>query len=176
MLKNFSHIKFQTPTNNVYFTSRPDVYEKESVLQFIETEKPDIRIQLTDDMLEWIPDLPFHWHTWIPGKNIPIEQVWNVLNLLHYYREKTVWMHCDSSTMRAPTFFGLYLLAFHKDQAMEISEKAKWSDERYNPTPLRYAQTSINLDPGIKELIENWQISTKDAYIFLMRYQNRISI
>ena len=67
-----------------------------------------------------------------------------------------VWMHCDSSSMRAPTFFGLYLSAVYPEQAKRICDQVDLGDFEWHSRPDEYAKVSMERDPGVKALIDGW--------------------
>lgn len=162
----------------VYLTQRPDSSTPESVAQFLVETKPIVRFQFTDNMIRYpfvgrmdmkeaalLP--PAHWYPWVPGKNIPIESVFAFICLMDTYVNQGttggIWLHCDSSTMRAPTFFGLYLYALYDaETVLDICEKMTVSDNfdlkyaQYSRAD-RYAKTSIRKDPGVRELVFSWR-------------------
>ena len=176
---------FTLPDNTIiYLTQRPDAAKGESVNDFIDSKKPDVRFCFCDDFVnvnlgrnDGTP-VPFHWLPWIPDKNIPIENVFAFLSLMENYSKqgyKIIWLHCDSSTMRAPTFIGLYLLSKWPDQAKEIEKKVTGNNDneiemrlKYS-IPTEYAEISVERDPGIKGLVESWQKGGEsEAYIYYM--------
>lgn len=163
----------------VYLTQRPDVMEPNSLCTFLKTVKPIVRFQFTDNMVKYpfthfkdeeaeniLLDAQSHWYPWVPGKNIPIECVFAFICLMDSYVKKAsgaIWLHCDSSTMRAPTFFGLYLYALYDaETVLDICEKMTVSDNfdlkyaQYSRAD-RYAKTSIRKDPGVRELVDSWR-------------------
>lgn len=187
MVRNnkFTHIKYRLPNGTSFIlTSRPDAYEESQIDAFIEEFKPTVRFQITDDKMrrETASSVPFHWHSWFPGRRLPVEVAFQCLSLLNYYAHqcekdtiiRKIWMHCDSSTMRAPTFLGLFLNIHYKDSMEEIIEKSKYNcSYRRKSCPKYYADISMNLDPGIKDLVENWQQGGEEqAHNFIANHRN----
>lgn len=171
-----------SPQSKIVLTSRPDSYETHRVQKFITEFNPIVRFQFTDDRLR-VPQakaVPYHWYSWFPGRRVPLEIAYNVISLLNTYMSsdlivhKTLWFHCDSSTMRAPTFFGLYLMCYHKEVMDNIIADSTYNDNyKRKSCPKLYAETSMNLDPGMRELIENWQEGGEDqAHNFLANLRN----
>ena len=186
MSKKFTYIKYTIPNKTKFIlTSRPDSYDDEVVNEFILEHKPCVRFQLTDDPMkkERAGDIPFHWLSWFPARSIPLEIAYFNVSLLNHYASKcendaitrTIWMHCDSSSMRAPTFLGLYLFCYWlKDIDSIISEATCTCDYRRKSCPKHYAETSMELDSGIKEMVNYWQSGGEDmAHNFI---SNRRSI
>jgi len=166
----------------VFLTQRPDRAEASSVEEFILKKCPNTRFCFTDDFVKPMPhydSVPWHWFPWVPNKNIPIENVFAFINVMHHcvkFKRGSIWLHCDSSSMRAPTYFGLFLYALYPDKIEEICNNmtvnkggldlkyAKYSCAK------KYAEISIKSDPGIKELISAWQEGgLKDAYEYYMQ-------
>jgi hypothetical protein len=166
----------------VFLTNRPDRIDDGSVETFILRERPIVRFMFTDDLVEPPPNGPvWHWHPWVPGKGLPQEHVFAFLCEMMRYNEasdiaQAIWLHCDSSTMRAPTFFGCFLFAVYgEDKAKEIVSRVRYSPDRdlkmpLYESPIDYAQTSMNRDPGIRELISAWNIGgEREAYTQYMK-------
>ena len=89
-------------------------------------------------------------------------------------RTGTIWLHCDSSSMRAPTYFGLFLHAIFPNQVQEICDKMGTSPNlkmewaKYSCAN-RYANICFEVEPRVKEFIEAWQSGGEDgAHSFLM--------
>lgn len=163
----YPYIKYELP-NGVTFllTPRPDRYTPLAVKQFKEQWNPKVRFQFTDDITEYEDDTPFHWYSWIPGKKLPTELVWTAVSLISKYAKQhgVIWMHCDSSSMRAPTFFGHWLRATQSPETAEdLVAKGEWTDGRQQSSPIYYSETSLKMDPGMKELIEVWQTAGEQA-------------
>jgi len=179
----FRWTKYTLPSGReVYLTNRPDVIEDSSLDDWIRTEGPCVRFSFTDDYVQ--PPMegpPWHWLPWVPGKNIPIENVFAFICMLERYSRMIdrcyrtltgpIWLHCDSSTMRAPTYFGLFLHAVYPDKVQEIVDTKEFSKPTmHHSCPLSYAQTSFKLDTGVKELIETWsRDGEKAAYKIYMK-------
>lgn len=148
-------------------TQRPDAADADSVQEFIRYKKPIVRMQYTDDMVERPPnDPPVHWYPWVPCLNIPMECVYASTMLLDHYanspEEGSLWLHCDSSSMRAPTFFGLYLVCMYPVRTMlKICHKAEYSENSWEFSSKsrsdKYLRYSLDRDPGIKELVQAFQ-------------------
>lgn len=173
----------------IYLTQRPDRAKYVSVWNFISEKKPSIRFCFTDDIVtDFDGAVPFLWYPWIPGEHIPTENIFAFFCLMDYYEnislpDKSFWLHCDSSTMRAPTFLGLYLYAKWSDKAEEICKKVTANNDNElemrlkHSIPTEYAQTSMKLDPGVKELIEAWQKGgEKEAYLHLMNRKTHLKL
>ena len=114
-------IEYVIPQLGIFLlTSRPYSYEEKYVDEFVAKHKPGVRFQMTDDKMRRViaKEIPFHWYSWFPCRNLPVEVAFNCISLLNHYveihkhsgRVPHIWLHCDSSSMRAPTFFGLYLM------------------------------------------------------------------
>lgn len=170
----FPYIKYEL-SNGVTFllTPRPDAYTPLSVKAFVETWNPKVRFQFTDDIPDYESTIPVHWYPWIPGKRLPTELVYAAVMLIakEASTHGVIWMHCDSSSMRAPTFFGHYLAAYHTPEtAAYLVFDGKWTDGRQQSSPVEYSNTSMKLDPGMKDLILAWQGGgEKAAYDQIMK-------
>lgn len=165
----------------VYLTQRPDSADKDSVQRFIDEKRPIVRFQFTDDMVERPPnDPPMHWYPWVPSKNIPIECVFAYVSLMYDYvnssLEGSIWLHCDSSTMRAPTFFGIYLIThYHAKVMLKICHKAEYSEQSFEFASKsrsdKYLRYALRKDPGVKELVQAFQKDgKKGGYHCFMAY------
>jgi hypothetical protein len=136
--------------------------------------EPKVRFQLTDDHIDW-GGPRFHWYPWIPGRSLPIELVYPAMVLLFHYVQSpgAIWMHCDSSSMRAPTFFGLFLHIAYPGRLDEICEPAWWTrDKEYrrHSDPRYYSDVSMKKDPGIKEMVDIWvKDGAKAAHTYITR-------
>lgn len=176
--ETYPYIKYNVNGVTFLLTPRPDSYDEQAVEGFVQTWRPRVRFQLTDDSVEKYLGhaIPMHWYGWIPGKRIPTELVFNAVSLINYYADRgaTIWMHCDSSSMRAPTFFGHYLKTIMSDeQIIALESIAKWTDGRQQSEPSYYSNTSIKMDPGMKELIEAWQTGgEKEAHTYITKVKN----
>lgn len=165
--RNIRWSKYTLPNGkDVYLTQRPDSAKESSVGSFIAAKNPIIRFCFCDDFVQPPLGVPWHWLPWLPGKQIPIENVFAFISLMNHYVEchtgPSIWLHCDSSSMRAPTYFGLYLNALFPDKVQEICDGMsvnKNGNLKYAKYSLanKYAETSFKMDPGIKKLIEAWQ-------------------
>jgi len=179
----FSHMRWTkyvlTNGRECYLTQRPDSAKPSSVQEFIAEKKPIVRFQYTDDMVERPPnDPPVHWYPWAPCLNIPLECVYASCTLLdHYVNSKepgSIWLHCDSSTMRAPTFFGLYLVThFPVKTMLKICHNAEYSENSFEfanrSRADKYLRYSLRRDPGVKELVQAFQ---KEGNAGAHRYYN----
>jgi hypothetical protein len=160
--KNFRYCEYPLPSgNSVILTPRPDWFSLEAVKVMTEKFKPKVRFQLTDDLVDYPEGPVFHWYPWFPGRHVPVELVYPCLMLLNKYNKTpgNIWMHCDFSSMRAPTFFGLFLHAVYPGQLDEICEPCWWTeDPEYNrhSDPRYYAKVSLRNDPNIKDFINAW--------------------
>lgn len=177
-----------------YLTCRPDLEgADESVAEFIEEKKPGYRFQYTDDWLKWLPKNgpPWLWFNWIPCGEPTLESIFASTCALYHINndlplEQSLWLHCDSSSMRAPTYFGLFLHAIYPDQVDEISEtfesfptnKRTWEYKRHS-MPNKYAGYTLKSDDyrgvRVKDHIEAWQFGGETAaYKHYMQIPNRI--
>lgn len=171
--------KYVLPSGReVYLTQRPEYVKDGSLKNFESHKKPLIRFCFCDDFV--IPtSTPWHWLSWVPGKSIPLENVFSFISMMGYYDafhiSRPIWLHCDFSSMRAPTFFGLYLNAIYPDKVKEICEAMTVSgnyDAEYaeHSRADKYAATSLRMDSGVKELIEAWKKGgEKAAHEYYMR-------
>lgn len=154
----------------VYLTQRPD--RASGVRGFINETNPGVRFCFTDDLVKshhvkpW-SKIQWHWLPWVAGANIPIENVFAFISMFdHYNREmsltESIWLHCDSSSMRAPTFFGLALMVLYAKEYMQICEAMTVSENysleyaNYSRAD-KYADISMKRDPGVEDLITTWQ-------------------
>jgi len=170
--------------SEVYLTQRPDVADPMTIGEFVREKKPDVRFCFTDDI---VPNrfpyggVPFHWLPWVPGRDIPIENVFAFICMMRYYleREDSFWLHCDSSSMRAPTYFGLFLHAMYPDKVQEICEAMVVHPESYTAYAThsradKYASIEMDTerDDGIKGLIKAWQDGGEtEAHKFYMNWK-----
>lgn len=142
--------KYVLPTGRkVFLTVRPDCFYNEKVVAFIHMQNVGIRFSFTDDPVfisdplhEWPPH---HWYLWVPGIGFPIENLFSFFCHMQRFIEGTtneasVWLHCDSSSMRAPTFFGLFVDAFYPGKLKEIVDAAEGNSERLMSRPDEYAE------------------------------------
>lgn len=178
---DFRYFQYDLPNGNrVFLTNRPDVCKKEQVMSFIETWNPDVRFMFTDDSgpFDAVPvNIPTHWIPWVPGWDLRLENIFVFLSLMNHYNQTqcTIWLHCDSSSMRAPTFFGLYLEAVYPTEVSEIVKPLKDYEKEINQRrwghPDEYAQTSFDLDSDTKELIMAWRNGgEKAAHTWIMEH------
>jgi hypothetical protein len=156
--------------NKVYLTSRPDRYlDKDSQTtrtlfydEFHDT--PDIRIYFTDDLIEG-PE----YNVWVPwfvdddkreGDNPTLSSIATAVSLIKQYDVRgfrsSIWLHCDSSAMRAPTFFGLFLHAFYPDQTDEIlkTRTTNMSENYHWSSPKEYAKIDLERDPKVQVVLD----------------------
>ena len=176
--RTFGFVPYVLPNGTkIYLTARPDAYNPKSVAEFVDRFKPKVRFQFTDDPVDYQHGPRMHWYPWRPLRRLPVELVYPVLSLMSRYRNqrKTMWLHCDSSSQRAPTFLGLFLHAFYPDQMQEIC-RTEWQYRAgYTSCPIDYAQTSFKLDPEIRQMIRAWQIGgEKAAYGLIHRQAGKV--
>lgn len=171
----YPFVPYKLPNGTrVLLTPRPDVHLPKDVAQFIDDHEPKVRFQLTDDQMRRPILRPsrVHWYPWRPGRRLPVELVYPALVLLDGYVKKrqTIWMHCDSSSMRAPTFFGLYLRAYWPEQIESICNTEWHLRARYHSSPVEYSSVSLRLDPEMAQMIRAWQLGGEvGAYSFCHR-------
>ena len=151
-----------------YLTQRPDSANPFSVKKFIDEKKPIVRFQFTDDFVDFsMSSPPMHWYPWVPHKTIPLECVFPFVSLMDRYalsnQEGSIWLHCDSSSMRAPTYFGIYVfsnynakIAIKIARAMTVSENSRLEYASHSRID-KYIRISLRLDPHIKEFINAWK-------------------
>ncbi len=153
----------------VYLTQRPD--RATHVREFLTETKPCVRFCFCDDLVNArhvkpYSKIPWHWLPWVPGANIPVENVFAFISMLAFYEKEkglheSIWLHCDSSSMRAPTYFGLALMALYPEQYKSICEAMTTKpvedlDYALHSRADKYAEVSLKQDPGISELIKAW--------------------
>lgn len=163
---DFPYIEYRLLNNRqtkVYLTPRPDSFEKQKVSNFFFTKNPSVRFVFTDDRCpHWADDYaPFHWYPWRSSRTLPIELVYPAISLLREMVEKhnSIWLHCDSSSMRAPTFFGLFLKTMYSsNEIKDICANTKWTDDRRVSCPIEYSDVSLRLDgTELPKLIQVWK-------------------
>jgi len=172
--------KYTLPNGRkIYLTQRPDVVtDQKEVYDFIQKENIKIRFQYTDNWVDFPEAVPSKWFLWIPGRSPTIESVYSSTVTLMKYNDNnpidfSIWMHCDSSSMRAPTYFGLFLhvaypfLVDQISETLEVSDNYDYQYARYS-LPNRYADVSLKQDKEVGILIELWKKGDKEAYNFLM--------
>ena len=154
----------------VYLTQRPD--RASGVRGFIDKTNPGVRFCFTDDLVKsphvkpW-SKIQWHWLPWVAGANIPVENVFAFISMFNHYNEElsldqSIWLHCDSSSMRAPTYFGLALMALFPMcdesicEAMTVSENFDYDYAQHSRAD-KYADISLERDPGIDKLVKAWQ-------------------
>jgi hypothetical protein len=175
----YGYIPYRLPNDTkIYLTARPDAYHPRAVERFVTKFKPKIRFQFTDDPVDYQGQpRTVHWYPWRPLRRLPVELIYPVLSLMNRYvnQRKTMWLHCDSSSMRAPTFMGLFLLARYPEQAEEIC-RTEWHDRARDYTnPICSARTSFKLDPEVQQMIRAWQCGgEKMAYAFCHRQTGKV--
>ena len=137
--EKMSYSSYQVGATTVYVGKRPDLYgmNHETYRKF------NSFINVSDRYIQHESGKINSFHAWIEGSPPSAENVFSVLKTLDYQirelKYKNIYIHCDLGTHRAPTMFGLYLLAYHVDEANQISnshqdvDRPQWSD------PLSYA-------------------------------------
>lgn len=172
----FRWTKYTLPNGReVFLTNRPDVIEDNSLNEWLECWNPVVRFCFTDDYVIPPANGPgWHWLPWVPGKAIPIENVYAYICMMDRYQKADpgpIWLHCDSSTMRAPTYFGLFLHAIYPEKVQDIIATRQTSKAtQHHSCPISYSETSFVKDPGVKELIELWsKDGEKAAYKLYMK-------
>jgi hypothetical protein len=170
--------KYTLPSGRlVILTNRPDrVSNPSEVSAFINEHNPACRVYFCDDIVDpvWASKVPSHWYPWVPGRSLPAEHVYAALTVIDEYIGKTtdnraIWLHCDSSTMRAPTFFGHWLRAHYADNVVEKIVAGVEYDPRREPglplyeNPIEYAQFSRDRDPRVADLVEAYRSGGNEA-------------
>ena len=76
---------------------------------------------------------------------------------VEYAKFKRIYVHCDAGTHRAPTIFGMFLMAYYPDQAEEICSNfipVERGPYTKNPSdPIVYAKTYIDELNWIRDLL-----------------------
>lgn len=168
-MSDMRYSKYTLPNGReIYLTQRPDSASKWSVDKFIQEKKPIVRFQFTDDPVERpVSDPPVHWYPWVPSENIPLDCVFPFMCLMDEYvnsdKEGSIWLHCDSSSMRAPTYFGIYLFSTNNaksalkiSKAMEVSDNSEYKYAAYS-MPHRYLKFSLQRDPDVRAFVNAWK-------------------
>lgn len=163
---------------DVYLTQRPDRANLKSVFEFIEDKDPSVRFCFTDDYVNFTSTVtPWQWLPWLPQTDIPIENVFAFIAMMTRARGN-VWLHCDSSTMRAPTYFGLYLYAHHTESEVQQIVDGKTTSPGFDKVyaefscAKKYADICFSMQPEIKSLIATWQgYGEVAAHEVLMKYR-----
>lgn len=167
----------------VYLTQRPDVATKKSVIEFEKNKKPLIRFNFCDDFVK-PGKTPHHWLPWHPSKPISLENLFAFISMMNYFNNKNnskpIWIHCDSSSMRAPTHFGLFLKAIYPKEEIQVCEGMRVSENNdFNYASHSradiYAKISIEKDTGVKEFIQAWKLGGEElAHQNMMRIRKII--
>ena len=162
--------------HKIYLTSRPDSYAKEgesfsSSFYLLTGDYPKLRLYFTDDLiLDKAPTVtPSIWVPWFVDEdkresdNPTLSSIATAVSLIKSYECDTLWLHCDSSTMRAPTFFGLFLHTFYPDEtdAILATRTTNMPENHHWSSPKGYAQINIDRDPKCLVVLE--QIRSKYA-------------
>lgn len=156
----------------VFLTSRPDIYVESGALSGTFNEifgnetffKPTIRLSFTDDFIKGSFG---ERHVWIPwfvaneelrSSEPTMSSIATAITLMRTYEslKSCLWLHCDSSSMRSPTYFGLYLRCFYPNEITEImaSTKTNMPDNYHWSSPAEYAQIAIDRNPKIMVLLQ----------------------
>ena len=169
-MSDFWYNEYILPSGtSVYLTSRPDRFSTQDVKNNFTckvNKSITARFLFTDDYSENVGgcSCTSFWYPWFPLGEPAIECVWAYLNLMNRFDnvwfKEGIWLHCDSSTMRAPTMLGLYLDLRYPDQAKDIVANKIKSNAR-DTDPLYYLDVALERNPKIKELIDTWK---KDGY------------
>lgn len=159
---------------SVYLTNRPDRVNPLQLREFVANCDPLVRLQFTDDWVDYKGSTPWQWYLWIPVKGPTLESVLSCLQSMRDWLSRgDIWMHCDSSSMRAPTFLGLYLYVFHPDQFKAIADDVDvWRENDIASSPYEYAKTEFQLNPETKQMLDKWRfegIESARRYLFELR-------
>lgn len=165
----------------VFLTNRPDsVQELDSIERFLQQHTPGVRFMFTDDLV--VPPAggpPWHWFPWVPCKNPPLENIFAFICQMDHFDRTTptrqaAWLHCDSSTMRAPTYFGMYLHALFPGQVETIQSTVQINEGSYDHVSdiTQYSAVEFKRQPKSLELIQAWNRGgVKAAYEVYMRVE-----
>jgi hypothetical protein len=174
----FRWYRYEIPGGRkVYLTVRPDRVDPAKLLAWEQKHQPGLRLCFCDDYVlpSAAPQTPWHWLPWVPGQKVSVTTTFAALTLMSRFDANTVeyrplWLHCDSSSMRAPTFFGLYLQACHPSLVRAIDDSVvKWNDQDLPPMLAEYSELAMMRDPGIGDLITHWrQGGEQQAYAYYM--------
>jgi hypothetical protein len=160
MSKRLFYSSYQVLKTEVIVGCRPELVDGELPV------KADAWISVTEKFLpELFGKAPIQlWFPWVErvGSKIPHECMWGVLKTLNYLVDQQqvgrVYLHCDAGTHRAPTLFGAYLLAFHKDEAQAIVDAVQLVERDQKSDPLYYIGTYLGTlqgaDPENQKLID----------------------
>lgn len=165
----FSIYKYILPNGRkIFLTNRPDRCDLKQVRQFVKKEKPMVRFQFTDDWVDYKGGPPWHWYIWAIYGSPTLESVFAFIQLMDWYNKKkskrSIWLHCDSSSMRTPTFFGLYLSVFYPDKIEKISKNVISNYEKdHVSSPYEYVNTELKQSLKMKEMIRIWKIEGLEA-------------
>jgi hypothetical protein len=178
--------KYTLPNGReVCLTQRPDFVDVASLGKFLRRSKPIVRFCFCDDMVVFPEGIAtdavaYHWYPWFPSKNLPLECVFPFVTLMDRYvksaEEGIIWLHCDSSSMRAPTYFGLYLATHFPDQLVEICEKmtvfpTEDYDYAQHSRADKYLKISLDRDPGMADFVKWWEKDPTLAWQYCMGHK-----
>lgn len=136
--------QYRVGESTIYIGNRPDIGTTNEFYKSV-----DGWINVSDRIVKHPVGTLNTWLPWNEAGTPSIETIYAVLTTLNYWVDelklKNIYLHCDGGTHRAVSLFGFYLLAYHKDRAIEISQarllvgrqEDHWSD------PLSYARTKI---------------------------------
>jgi hypothetical protein len=181
---DFRFFEYKLPNKrSVFLSNRPDWCKPQQVQDFLVAQNIDIRFMFTDDYAEiskikgW-NRIPTHWYCWVPGLEPATEIIWTSLALMSRFDKSqppnnSMWIHCDFSSMRAPTFFGLYLNAAYPDEVKEICDPLRKmemeSGQRMFGRPDEYAETEMRRHATSRMLIQRWREGGEDqAHAFMI--------
>jgi hypothetical protein len=184
MMNKLRWTKYVLPNGReVYLTQRPDSAESKSVDNFEKEKKPLVRFCYCDDFVT-PTKTPWHWLPWVPHEAVPLHNAFASIKSIDYYNKtadpkRPLWLHCDSSLQRAPTFFGLFLRAVYPNEeksiveAMTVCENSSFEFASYSRVD-KYADISFQTDPHMKSFIESWKKGGEsEAHNFYMNLNKK---
>lgn len=165
-MKNLPWSRYKMPGGNlIYLTVRPDVCDQRDVFNF--AANMDKRIYFCCEPIDFPATTPNLWIPWFineghkDGSGPAKAAIATALSEIRKWDQprKILWLHCDSSSMRAPTFFGLYLKAFYPDQIDEILASRESNEpNRIWGDPKDYQETEFKLNPSVEPFLADLKV------------------
>jgi hypothetical protein len=109
-------------------------------------------INVTDTQCWFNEKVNSMWFPWDEGKHCPPEVFYAVIRTLYVWTEqkhlKTIYIHCDAGTHRAPTVFGAWLLArYGRKDALKIVSQAALTKRECLSNPIEYIDDHLHYIP-----------------------------
>ena len=152
----------------VYLTSRPDRYISRDntytrLFGHLTGQKPTIRLYFTDDAIPGFLGEKAFWVPWFMDSdkreddNPTLSSIATATSILKTYDagKSVLWLHCDSSSCRAPTYFGLYLHAYYPKEidSILLTRETNMKPDYIWSCPKEYAQIDLDRDPRVEVLL-----------------------